>query len=73
MLWNETGLRAEDDAFLDVRCLVVGTRAAAAIAAFLREHGGASMRARAGATIPPPGAEKIDLIVVPRFPHALLP
>jgi len=58
---------------LRVLCLATGVRASAAVAAFLREHGDAKIRARVAASIPPPNAETIDLIVAPRFPGPLLP
>ena len=58
---------------IEVRCVAVGHRATAAMAAFLREHGDATQHARLIAAIPPPSVDDIDLLVVPRFPGALLP
>jgi len=71
ILWIQTAVPATG-AELHVLGLAAGARATAAVAAFLREHGDATFRARVAAAIPPPGAETIDLIVVPRFPGLLL-
>lgn len=72
VLWSQAAVPAIHGE-LRVLCLAVAPRATAAVAAFLREHGDAALRARVAASIPPPGAETIDLIVVPRFPGVLLP
>lgn len=70
VLWN-----ANDtiDRLLEVRCVALGRRATAAMAAFLREHGDATLHTRMVAAVPPPGADQFDLLVMPRFPGALLP
>lgn len=70
LLWNQSDAV---DRVEEVRCLAVAPRAVAMMATFLRQHGDPSFHARAIAAIPPRGAERIDLLVVPRFPGALLP
>jgi len=72
VLWIQTAVPAlRGD--LQVLGLAASPRASAAVAAFLREHGGAEVRARVAAAMPLSDAETIDLVVVPRFPGPLLP
>jgi cardiolipin synthase A/B len=55
----------------DVLCVAIGSRARAAVDAFLRDHGDATMRVTFAAG-PPRPRSPVDLVVLPRFPGPLL-
>ncbi|MGZ4779289.1 MAG: phospholipase D-like domain-containing protein, partial [Thermoanaerobaculia bacterium] len=96
VLWT-VGVPFRDRPISEVRCVALGSRARAAVAAFLRDHGDRTLhatvvlpalpptgslaatldltgiRARVDTATPTSAKREIDLLVLARFPRALLP